>query len=389
MTRRLRIMSVVGTRPNFMKMAPVIRELGMQREAFHHLLVHTGQHYDYELSQVFIEQLGVGQPDFFLGAGSGTRADQVARVMERLAPILRATRPDLVLVPGDVNSTLASTLAAAMVGIPVGHVEAGLRCFDSALPEEINRIVVDSLSRLLFIHSPEARENLVREGCDEGTIHYVGNTMIDTLLGLIEQVEALDAPASLGLERSSYLAVTLHRHWLFGNEDLLRTILVRLAELSEELPVIFPMHPRTRAMVDGLGIGIDAPGFRLLPSLGYLEFLGLLAAARAVLTDSGGIQEETTFLGIPCFTLRPSTERPITVEMGTNVILGLDPHRIADVPRLLRDWDHASVRIPPLWDGNAAKRIVEALGTSAEIWECRSRDVGSGREPRGEATEQG
>jgi UDP-N-acetylglucosamine 2-epimerase (non-hydrolysing) len=276
-----------------------------------------------------------------------------------------------------------------MVGIPVGHVEAGLRCFDSALPEEINRIVVDSLSRLLFIHSPEARENLVREGCDEGTIHYVGNTMIDTLLGLIAQVEALDAPASLGLERSSYLAVTLHRHWLFGSEDLLRTILVRLAELSEELPVIFPMHPRTRAMVDGLGIGIDAPGFRLLPSLGYLEFLGLLAAARAVLTDSGGIQEETTFLGIPCFTLRPNTERPITVEMGTNVVLGLDPHRIADIPRLLQDWDHASVRIPPLWDGNAAKRIVEALGTSAETWECRSRDVSSGQKPRGEATEQG
>jgi UDP-N-acetylglucosamine 2-epimerase (non-hydrolysing) len=353
-------MSIVGTRPNFMKTAPVVRELRRRPHDFEHVLVHTGQHYDDEMSQVFIDELAIGEPDYFLHAGAGSHAQQIARVIDRLEPVIAETKPDLMLVPGDVNSTLAAALAAKATGVPVGHIEAGLRSFDRTLPEETNRVIVDAISELLFIHSPEARSNLLDEGADESAIHDVGNTMIDTLDALRERIEAIDAAGRHGLQRGAYLVVTLHRHWLFEDEELLAECVARLAQISLELPVVFPMHPRTHAAVEALGLSGESASVRLLPPLGYLEFLALVTASAGVLTDSGGIQEETTYLGIPCFTLRPNTERPITVELGTNTVLGLDPARILDVPELIASRAQGST-IPPLWDGKASKRIVEVL----------------------------
>jgi UDP-N-acetylglucosamine 2-epimerase (non-hydrolysing) len=355
------VLSVVGTRPNFMKTAPVVAALD-SRGGFRSVLVHTGQHYDEQMSRVFLEELGVGEPDHMLGVGSGSHASQTARVMERLEPVLESEKPDIVLVPGDVNSTLAAALAAAKMEIPVGHIEAGLRSFDRTMPEELNRVVADQISEFLFTHSPEALHNLVREGQSEARVHMVGNTMIDTLAAMRGAIEALDAPARHGLEPRTYVVVTLHRPALVDG-PLLVDAMERLAELARELPVVFPAHPRTRARLEALGIGAGA-GLRLTEPLGYLEFLGLLAGAAAALTDSGGIQEETTFLGVPCFTLRSNTERPVTCELGTNTLLGLDPARIADVPRLIDEQARRPASIPPLWDGQAAPRIVDVLAAA-------------------------
>jgi UDP-N-acetylglucosamine 2-epimerase (non-hydrolysing) len=355
------VLSVVGTRPNFMKTAPVIAALE-SRGGFRSVLVHTGQHYDEQMSRVFLEELGVGEPDHMLGVGSGSHAWQTARVMERLEPVLESEKPDIVLVPGDVNSTLAAALAAAKMEIPVGHIEAGLRSFDRTMPEELNRVVADQISEFLFTHSPEALHNLLREGQSESRVHMVGNTMIDTLAAMRGAIEALDAPARHGLEPRTYVVVTLHRPALVDG-PLLVDAMERLAELARELPVVFPAHPRTRARLEALGIEGGA-GLRLTEPLGYLEFLGLLAGAAAALTDSGGIQEETTFLGVPCFTLRSNTERPVTCELGTNTLLGLDPARIADVPRLIDEQARRPASIPPLWDGQAAPRIVDVLAAA-------------------------
>jgi UDP-N-acetylglucosamine 2-epimerase (non-hydrolysing) len=361
MPRRRRILSVVGTRPNMMKIAPIAAELRRRGDEFEHVLVHTDQHYDRELSEIFLEELGVGDPDYSLGVGSGSHAQQAARVMERLEPVLLEAEPDVVLVPGDVNSTMAAALTASKLLLPIGHVEAGLRSFDRSLPEEINRIVADHLSQLLFIHSPEARENLLAEGCAEAAIHDVGNTMIDSLVAMRPRIESFAAPEVHGLERGTYLVVTLHRHWVDG--QFLADALARLAEVAEELPVVFPVHPRTRAAIIALGIEAGSERLRLLDPVGYVEFMSLVAGSAGVLTDSGGIQEETTFLGLPCFTLRPNTERPVTtVERGgTNVVLGADPERIGDVPALLREAGARETRVPPLWDGRAAARVVDVL----------------------------
>jgi UDP-N-acetylglucosamine 2-epimerase (non-hydrolysing) len=352
---RRRIVSVVGTRPNVMKTAPVVAELRRRSDRFEHVLVHTGQHYDREMFEIFLEELGVGNPDRMLGVGSGSHAQQIARVLERLEPVLLELQPDLVLVPGDVNSTLAAALTAAKLELPVGHVEAGLRSFDRSMPEEINRIVADQIAELLFIHSPEARTNLLAEGRPEPAIHDVGNTMIDTLVAMRERIAAVPAPD--GLEDGAYLVVTLHRPALVDG-PLLAVALERLLEIGERLPVVFPVHPRTRAALPG---GLDSPRLRLLEPLGYLDFLALVSRSAGVLTDSGGIQEETTYLGIPCFTLRANTERPVTVELGTNVLLGLAPERIGDVPVLLDAARNRPARVPPLWDGHAAGRIVDAI----------------------------
>jgi UDP-N-acetylglucosamine 2-epimerase (non-hydrolysing) len=350
-----RVLLVVGTRPNFMKMAPVARALDARPE-FERILVHTGQHYDDAMSRVFVEELEAGEPDFFLDVGSGTHAEQTARVLERIEPVLRETGPDLVLVPGDVNSTLAAALAAVKLGIPVGHVEAGLRSFDRTMPEELNRILTDAISDLLFTHSPEARTNLENEGAI-GAIHEVGNTMIDTLVRLRPRIDELGAPARHGLTPGGYVVVTLHRPALVDG-PLLAEAFAALGELAGQMPVVFPAHPRTRAALDRSGLAAP-PGLQLLDPLPYLEFLGLVAGSAAALTDSGGIQEETTYLGIPCFTLRSTTERPVTVELGTNTLLGLDPTRIREVPALLAEPRRSSV--PPLWDGHAAERIVDVL----------------------------
>jgi UDP-N-acetylglucosamine 2-epimerase (non-hydrolysing) len=325
-----------------------------------HVLVHTGQHYDQAMSAVFFEELGVPAPDHMLEVGSGTHAVQTARTMERLEPVLVAEQPDLVVVPGDVNSTLAAALVAVKLGIPVAHVEAGLRSFDMTMPEEVNRIVADRFAAYLFTHSEEAAANLRAEGIPEERYHLVGNTMIDTLVALEDRFRAAEAAAALGLTPGEFLLVTLHRPALVDGPLLPETV-ARLAALAQELPVVFPVHPRTRKMMEAAGGGDRAPGLHLSEPLGYLEFLSLLADSRAVLTDSGGIQEETTYLGIPCFTLRANTERPVTVSAGTNTLLGLDPAAIAGIPAALDGRPDRQPEPPPLWDGHAAERIADVL----------------------------
>ena len=343
-----------------MKIAPIAAELQRRGDEFEHVLVHTGQHYDRELSEIFLEELGVGDPDYSLGVGSGSHAQQTARVMERLEPVLLEAEPDIVLVPGDVNSTMAAALTASKLLLPIGHVEAGLRSFDRTMPEEINRIVADQVSQLLFIHSPEARDNLLAEGCSESAIQDVGNTMIDSLVAMRERIEVRRAPEAHGLERGSYLVVTLHRPNLVDGA-LLGEAMTQLAAVSEALAVVFPVHPRTQAALEALGIDLELDRLRLIEPVGYVEFLSLVDGSAGVLTDSGGIQEETTYLGLPCFTLRATTERPITVSMGTNILLGLAPERIAEVPVLLEAARSKQTSIPPLWDGRAAERIVDVL----------------------------
>jgi UDP-N-acetylglucosamine 2-epimerase (non-hydrolysing) len=340
-------------------MAPVIAAMRERDPEGRHAVVHTGQHYDRLMSEVFLEELGVPEPDHMLEVGSGSHAAQTARTMERLEPVLLEERPDLVFVPGDVNSTLAATLTAVKLGIPVAHIEAGLRSFDMTMPEEANRIVADRFSEWLFLHSPEAEENLRAEGIPAERVHMVGNTMIDTLVALRERIAAAGAASRLGLEPGSYLLVTLHRPALVDGPLLGETV-GRLAELAREMPVVFPVHPRTRKMMEAAG-GAGAPGLSLTEPLGYLDFLSLLGDARGVLTDSGGIQEETTYLGVPCFTLRDNTERPITVEAGTNVLLGLAPAAIAGIPEALAQRGDAASQPPPLWDGRAAERIADLV----------------------------
>jgi UDP-N-acetylglucosamine 2-epimerase (non-hydrolysing) len=354
----MRIVYVVGTRPNFVKTAPVIAALRERLPDGRHTIVHTGQHYDRLMSDVFLEQLGVGAPDHMLEVGSGSHAAQTARTMERLEPVLEGERPDLVIVPGDVNSTLAAALTAVKMSIKVAHVESGLRSFDLTMPEEVNRIVADRFAEYLFLHSDEAIENLRAEGIADERMHLVGNTMIDTLVALEDRFRAVGAAAELGVEPGSYALVTLHRPALVDGPLLAATV-EQLAGLAESMPVVFPVHPRTRKMMGG--VGREQPGLMLIEPLGYLDFLSLEADAGAVLTDSGGIQEETTYLGVPCFTLRSNTERPVTVRAGTNTLLGLDPAAIAGIPAALAARSEAPSEPPPLWDGHAAERIAEVI----------------------------
>jgi UDP-N-acetylglucosamine 2-epimerase (non-hydrolysing) len=357
----MNLLYVVGTRPNFVKTAPVIGAMRERDPGGRHTIVHTGQHYDRLMSEVFLEELGVPAPDHMLEVGSGSHAAQTARTMERLEPVLAEVRPDLLVVPGDVNSTLAAALTAVKMGIPVAHIESGLRSFDMTMPEEVNRIVTDRFARHLFLHSPEAIDNLHAEGIPEARMHMVGNTMIDTLVALEARFRAAGAAARLGLDPRSYALVTLHRPALVDG-PLLAETMAQLAALAREMPVVFPVHPRTRKMMEGAQP--DHPGLLLSEPLGYLDFLSLLADAGAVLTDSGGIQEETTYLGIPCFTLRANTERPVTVRTGTNTLLGLDPAAIAGIPAALAERGEAPAEPPPLWDGKAAQRIADVIDAS-------------------------
>jgi UDP-N-acetylglucosamine 2-epimerase (non-hydrolysing) len=354
----MRILYVVGTRPNFVKTAPVIGALRQRLPEGRHTIVHTGQHYDRLMSEIFLEQLGVPAPDHMLEVGSGSHAQQTARTMERLEPVLEQEQPDLVIVPGDVNSTLAAVLVAVKMGIPVAHLESGLRSFDLAMPEEVNRIVADRFAELLFLHSEEAIANLRAEGIPDERMHFVGNTMIDTLVALEDRFRAAGTAARLGVQPGSFALVTLHRPALVDGPLLPQTV-AQLAALAAQMPVVFPVHPRTRKMMEGAGA--EVPGLSLIEPLGYLEFLSLLADAGAVLTDSGGIQEETTYLGIPCFTLRDNTERPVTVRAGTNTLLGLDPSAIAGIPDELASRPSGRPEPPPLWDGHAADRIADIV----------------------------
>ena len=354
----MRILYVVGTRPNFVKTAPVVAALRRRLPDGRHAIVHTGQHYDRLMSDVFLEELGVPAPDHMLEVGSGSHAAMTARTMERLEPVLLDEKPDLVVVPGDVNSTLAAALTAVKLGIPVAHVESGLRSFDMTMPEEVNRIVADRFAELLFMHSAEAVENLRAEGIPEERMHMVGNTMIDTLVALEGRFRAAESATRLGLEPGAYALVTLHRPALVDGPLLPETV-AQLAALAREMPVVFPVHPRTRKMMESSQS--EHPGPLLTEPLGYLDFLSLLADAGAVLTDSGGIQEETTYLGIPCFTLRDNTERPVTLTAGTNTLLGLDPAAIAGIPAALAARPSGRPDPPPLWDGHAAERIADTI----------------------------
>jgi UDP-N-acetylglucosamine 2-epimerase (non-hydrolysing) len=337
-------------------MAPVIAAARKRFGDEANLVVHTGQHYDRAMSEIFFEELGVPEPDHMLGVGSGTHAEQTARVLERLEPVLTEVAPDVVVVPGDVNSTLAAALCAAKLEIPIAHVESGLRSFDRSMPEETNRIVTDHLSAACFLHSDEAIENLRNEGIADERMEFVGNTMIDTLVALEPRFRERGAARELGFDPGSYLLVTLHRPALVDG-PLLRDAMEALAAVAAELPVIFPVHPRTRKMLGGEGFA----GVKLVDPVGYLDFLSLEADAAAVLTDSGGIQEETTFLGVRCFTLRDNTERPVTIRAGTNELLGLDPARIRELPGRLAAASAKAPQPPEKWDGMAAQRAVDVL----------------------------
>jgi UDP-N-acetylglucosamine 2-epimerase (non-hydrolysing) len=310
------------------------------------------------MSEVFLEELDVPAPDYLLEVGSGSHARQTALVMERLEPVLEDERPDLVMVPGDVNSTLAAALTAVKMQIPVAHIESGLRSFDRTMPEEVNRIVADEFSEYLFLHSEEAIENLRAEGIADERMHFVGNTMIDTLVALEERFRSAGAAERLGVRPGSFALVTLHRPALVDG-PLLSETMAQLVGLAHEMPVVFPVHPRTRKMMEAAEP--DHPGLTLCEPLGYIDFLSLLADARAVLTDSGGIQEEATYLEVPCFTLRDNTERPVTIRAGTNRLLGLDPAAIAGIPAALAEPGPELSGPPHLWDGHAAERVADVL----------------------------
>lgn len=325
-------------------------------------LVHTGQHFDARMSAVFFEELGLPRPDFDLGVGSGTHAEQTAKVMLALERTLAALpeRPAAVVVPGDVNSTVASALVAAKLGIPVVHVEAGLRSFDRTMPEELNRVVTDQLSDLLLTPSADADENLRREGVPAARVVRIGNVMIDTLLANLPRARALGVPAAMGLAPGGYAVATLHRPSNVDDAAALARMLAALARVAERLPVVFPVHPRTRARLEG-GAARHAAALRTTEPLGYLEFLSLTSAARLVLTDSGGLQEEATALDVPCLTLRENTERPVTVDEGTNEVVGTDPDRIAAAAARVLDGGAKRGRRPALWDGRAGERAADAI----------------------------
>jgi UDP-N-acetylglucosamine 2-epimerase (non-hydrolysing) len=359
----VKIMCVVGARPNFVKAAPVVEALRKWPRA-EVRLIHTGQHHDREMYKVFFEELGLPMPDVDLQVGSGSHGEQTGLIMIRLEPELQREHPDLVIVFGDVNSTVAASLCAAKLGIPVAHVEAGLRSFDRSMPEELNRIVTDHMSDYLFVTEHSGRENLLREGISQDKIFFVGNAMVDSLLKHLERARACGIKKKLGLA-DSYGVLTLHRPSNVDDQKMLESILDTITEVTKELPIIFPCHPRTRQQLEKSRYqhvqALKTSRLVVIDPLGYLEFLSLISEARVVLTDSGGIQEETTVLGIPCLTLRENTERPVTVEQGTNVLVGTNPYRLLTAVSKVLNGAPSKSRVPELWDGKAGERIAEIL----------------------------
>ncbi len=362
------VLHIVGARPNFMKVAPVHRAVAADPQ-IRQILVHTGQHYDLNMSEIFFRQLGLPAPDVNLEVGSGSHAVQTAQIMMRFEETVLQERPDLVLVYGDVNSTVAAALVCAKLGIRVGHVEAGLRSFDRSMPEEINRLLTDQVADLLFTPSMDGDENLLREGVAREKIHFVGNVMIDTLVRLLPEALARWQDGRLALDGATvdpggYALVTLHRPSNVDEPRMLGEIMAALRKISREAPVLFPIHPRTRRRLCDLHLLDDSSPDRrlqLLEPLGYLDFLALQRHAKLVITDSGGIQEETTFLGVPCLTVRENTERPVTVNLGTNILVGRDTGRLLEETRKILHGEIRRGRTPPLWDGQAATRIARIL----------------------------
>jgi len=378
-----KIVSVVGARPNFMKIAPIIEQLKIKNKnlkaELKHVLVHTGQHYDEEMSKSFFEDLNLPKPDINLGVGSASHAVQTAKIMIEFEKVCLRERPDLIIVVGDVNSTIACALVASKLGIKIAHIEAGLRSFDRAMPEEINRVLTDAISDYLFTTCEDANENLRKEGIPEEKIYFVGNVMIDTLLRYKERAKKSNILEKLGLNKDlqvrSYALLTLHRPSNVDNRETFINILKALKDVSEKIPIIFPAHPRTQRQIKSFGlekyfnfVNIESNScvniensINLLDPLSYLDFLNLMANAKFVLTDSGGIQEETTILNIPCLTLRENTERPVTLKEGTNTIVGSNPEKIISKSMDILNGKKKIGRIPKLWDGKAAERIINIL----------------------------
>ena len=388
----MKIALVVGARPNFMKIAPIIKAIATYNNSchlspvtIHHLLVHTGQHYDYEMSKVFFEDLELPEPDIYLGIGSGTHAEQTGKVMIEFEKVLFKEKPDLVIVVGDVNSTLACALASGKLDIRVVHVEAGLRSFDRTMPEEINRLLTDQISDFLFTPSPDANRNLKKEGIPEEKIFLVGDVMVDSLLYNLEKAKKSTILKRLGLQKglstancvltTDYCLLTLHRPSNVDDKGSFLRIINALTEISKHIPIIFPIHPRTKKQIESFGFGdyftnsmtndlrltTNDSGIRCVDPLGYLDFLNLMMHSKFVMTDSGGMQEETTVLGIPCLTLRDTTERPITISQGTNVLVCSDTQKIIDEAFKILDGKGKRGNRPEMWDGKAAERIIEVL----------------------------
>lgn len=364
----MKILVVAGARPNFPKVAPILAELKRYPDVFQPRFVHTGQHYDNRMSQFFLDDLGLGQPDISMGVGSGSHAVQTARVMESFEKVVLDESPDLVIVVGDVNPTMGCTLVCSKLWVPVAHVEAGLRSFDRRMPEEINRVVTDALADLLFTPSPEARDHLLREGVSDERIHFVGNVMIDSLIRCRPHIDRSTVLEELGLTPGNYALLTLHRPANVDTEAPLREIMEALVEIGRRLPIVFSVHPRTRKMIEEFHLTelvTRMPGLKEIEPQPYFDFLKLQSCARLVLTDSGGVQEETTFLGVPCLTLRKNTERPVTLTQGTSKLVGASRDAIIRESALILDGQWKKGAIPEFWDGHTAERIVEILKKTA------------------------
>jgi len=363
----LKIANIVGARPNFMKIAPIHRRM-QTSEYIAPILIHTGQHYDEKMSKTFFVELEMPEPDLYLGVGSGTHAEQTAAVMIGLEKVFMEKKPDWVQVVGDVNSTIAASLAAAKLHIPVSHVESGLRSFDRSMPEEVNRVLTDAISNLLFVTEQSGLDNLTKEGVTSEKIHFVGNVMIDSLIEHLKKAEQSTVLEDYNLQPQNYVLVTLHRPSNVDHFDNLNKILNVFEHIQKEIPIFFPIHPRTQKMIKTFNLENKVnkmANLFLTEPLGYLPFLRLMSQAKIVLTDSGGIQEETTYLGIPCLTLRENTERPVTIELGTNQLVGADPDAILNGFERAMNGNMGNHKIPQLWDGFTSKRIVELFEKQA------------------------
>jgi UDP-N-acetylglucosamine 2-epimerase (non-hydrolysing) len=357
-----KIISIVGARPNFIKIAPLHKASKKYNKDIKHLICHTGQHFDENMSRIFFDQLGLPEPEFYLGIGGGSHAEQTGKIMMKLEQILMKQKPDLVVVPGDVNSTMAATLTASKLNIPVGHVESGLRSFDRFMPEELNRIVTDVIADMLFVSEPSGLENLKKEGIADERVFYVGNIMIDSLVSFLPLINKSGVLESMKLETGEYILVTLHRPRNVDSKDNLSGIIHLLNQLSEKKIIIFPIHPRTRSRIEEFGLSDSiSENVKLSDPIGYIDFLALTKNAGLIVTDSGGIQEESTYLGVQCVTARDNTERPVTVDIGTNHLAGTDPEKILEISLSVLNGNKKEGKIPELWDGKTAQRIMEII----------------------------